>query len=78
MRLRLMGLMGCAIYACFTVTSAIPIFRDVAVFLDNWFYYPVFWSAFLVFADAANEPAAPSDIRANTSCCARAVMASWH
>jgi hypothetical protein len=49
-RLRLMGLVGSVIYGCFTVTSAHPIFRNVEVFIDNWFYYPIFWSAFVVFA----------------------------
>src|ERR1700687_7081 len=49
-RLRLMGLLVSAIYGYFTVTSALPIFRNVAFFLENWFYYPLFWSAFLVSA----------------------------
>jgi serine/threonine-protein kinase len=49
-RLRLMGFMGSGLYGCFTVTSALPIFRDGAFFVENWFYYPIFWSAFVVFA----------------------------
>jgi serine/threonine-protein kinase len=48
-----MSFMGSAIYGCFTITSALPIFRDAAVFLENWFYYPVFWFAFLVFSGMA-------------------------
>jgi serine/threonine-protein kinase len=43
-----MSLVVCAIYDCFTITSALPIFRNVAFFFENWFYYPVFWSALLV------------------------------